>query len=149
MLCRCPTFQLLANWHGSIQFLLLTTSKIPLLSNRLGLFTWNNGISDRRFTPTSYGGVPNNFQWRSYAEQDNKIPNVDPKRVVSYEDMLRVLQEPNRKVIIDVRNPDEIYTTGMIPSSINIPCNVPIYTLTILYCFNVRLFQNLRHTYMP
>ncbi|XP_075971411.1 rhodanese domain-containing protein CG4456-like isoform X2 [Anticarsia gemmatalis] len=45
---------------------------------------------------------------------------VDPKRVVSYEDVLNGLNEP-RKVIIDVRDPDEINTTGKIPSSINIP----------------------------
>lgn len=47
---------------------------------------------------------------------------VDPKRVVSYEDMLKVINQPE-KVIIDVRNPDEVHTTGKIPSSINIPCN--------------------------
>ncbi|XP_026321916.1 thiosulfate sulfurtransferase/rhodanese-like domain-containing protein 3 isoform X2 [Hyposmocoma kahamanoa] len=45
---------------------------------------------------------------------------VDPNRVVSYEDMLKVINEP-QKVIIDVRNPDEINRTGKIPSSINIP----------------------------
>ncbi|CAK1545932.1 unnamed protein product [Leptosia nina] len=45
---------------------------------------------------------------------------VDPVRVVSYEDMLKVIHEPE-KVIIDVRNPDEIESTGKIPSSINIP----------------------------
>lgn len=47
---------------------------------------------------------------------------VDPKRVVSYEDMLKVIHQPE-KVIIDVRNPDEVNETGKIPSSINIPCN--------------------------
>lgn len=47
---------------------------------------------------------------------------VDPKRVVSYEDMLKVIHHPE-KVIIDVRNPDEVNVTGKIPSSINIPCN--------------------------
>lgn len=46
---------------------------------------------------------------------------VDPKRVVTYEDMLKVIQKPE-KVIIDVRNPEEIDSTGKIPSSINIPC---------------------------
>ncbi|XP_034826225.1 rhodanese domain-containing protein CG4456-like [Maniola hyperantus] len=45
---------------------------------------------------------------------------VDPKRVVSYEDMLKVIHQPE-KVIIDVRNPDEVNSTGKIPSSINIP----------------------------
>ncbi|CAH2071734.1 unnamed protein product, partial [Iphiclides podalirius] len=45
---------------------------------------------------------------------------VDPKRVVSYEDMLKVIHQPE-KVIIDVRNKDEINATGKIPSSINIP----------------------------
>lgn len=47
---------------------------------------------------------------------------VDPNRVVSYEDMLKVINEP-QKVIIDVRNPDEVDRTGKIPSSINIPRN--------------------------
>lgn len=46
---------------------------------------------------------------------------VDPKRVVSYEDMLKVIHQPE-KVIIDVRNPEEVKSTGKIPSSINIPC---------------------------
>ncbi|XP_045447017.1 thiosulfate:glutathione sulfurtransferase-like [Melitaea cinxia] len=45
---------------------------------------------------------------------------VDPKRVVSYEDMLKVIHQPE-KVIIDVRNPEEVKSTGKIPSSINIP----------------------------
>lgn len=47
---------------------------------------------------------------------------VDPKRVMSYEDMLKVIHQPE-KVIIDVRNPDEVNSTGKIPSSINIPRN--------------------------
>lgn len=46
---------------------------------------------------------------------------VDPKKVVSYEDMLKVIHQPE-KVIIDVRNPEEVKSTGKIPSSINIPC---------------------------
>ncbi|GBP54297.1 hypothetical protein EVAR_32644_1 [Eumeta japonica] len=45
---------------------------------------------------------------------------VDAERVVSYEDMLNVIMQPE-KVIIDVRNPDEIIATGKIPSSINVP----------------------------
>ncbi|XP_026737471.1 rhodanese domain-containing protein CG4456-like isoform X3 [Trichoplusia ni] len=45
---------------------------------------------------------------------------VDPERVLSYDDMLKVIHQP-QKVIIDVRNPDEVNTTGKIPSSINIP----------------------------
>ncbi|KAJ8727394.1 hypothetical protein PYW07_001513 [Mythimna separata] len=53
---------------------------------------------------------------------DNNNPNnmEDPKRVLSYEDMLRAIKEP-QKVIIDVREPDEVASTGKIPSSINIP----------------------------
>ncbi|XP_030030602.1 rhodanese domain-containing protein CG4456 isoform X3 [Manduca sexta] len=53
------------------------------------------------------------------SEKKNKIM-VDPKRVVSYDDMLKVIHQPE-KVIIDVRNPDEVHNTGKIPSSINIP----------------------------
>ncbi|KAL4711678.1 hypothetical protein ACJJTC_003445 [Scirpophaga incertulas] len=45
---------------------------------------------------------------------------VDPQRVVSYEEMLKVIHQAE-KVIIDVRNPDEVNATGKIPSSINIP----------------------------
>ncbi|CAG4991496.1 unnamed protein product [Parnassius apollo] len=45
---------------------------------------------------------------------------VDSRRVVSYEDMLKVIHQPE-KVIIDVRNVEEINATGKIPSSINIP----------------------------
>ncbi|KAF9417777.1 hypothetical protein HW555_005191 [Spodoptera exigua] len=45
---------------------------------------------------------------------------VDPKRVVSYDDMLKVIHQPE-KVIIDVREPEEVQSTGQIPSSINIP----------------------------
>ncbi|XP_072939662.1 rhodanese domain-containing protein CG4456-like [Epargyreus clarus] len=45
---------------------------------------------------------------------------VDPRHVVSYEDMLKVIHQPE-KVIIDVRNPEEVNSTGKIPSSINIP----------------------------
>lgn len=51
---------------------------------------------------------------------------VDPKHVVSYEDVLKVIHKPE-KVIIDVRNPDEVTSTGKIPSSINIPCNYLYY----------------------
>lgn len=51
------------------------------------------------------------------------IKMVDPERVLSYDDMLKVIHQP-QKVIIDVRNPDEVNTTGKIPSSINIPCNI-------------------------
>ncbi|KAI5633889.1 rhodanese-like domain-containing protein [Phthorimaea operculella] len=47
---------------------------------------------------------------------------VDPRRVVSYEDVLKLIHNP-QKVIIDVRNPDEVQSTGKIPSSINIPLN--------------------------
>lgn len=54
--------------------------------------------------------------------KNNQENMVDPKRVMSYEDMLKVIHQPE-KVIIDVRNPDEVKTTGKIPSSINIPCN--------------------------
>ncbi|XP_039750881.1 thiosulfate sulfurtransferase/rhodanese-like domain-containing protein 3 isoform X3 [Pararge aegeria] len=45
---------------------------------------------------------------------------VDPKRVMSYEDMLKVIHQPE-KMIIDVCNPEEVNSTGKIPSSINIP----------------------------
>ncbi|XP_021200723.3 rhodanese domain-containing protein CG4456 isoform X1 [Helicoverpa armigera] len=48
------------------------------------------------------------------------IKMVDPKRVLKYEDMLQVIHQPE-KVIIDVRDPDEVQSTGKIPSSINIP----------------------------
>ncbi|CAG9559871.1 unnamed protein product [Danaus chrysippus] len=60
-----------------------------------------------------------------YINRVSKAPfsnMVDPKRVVSYEDMLKVIQQPE-KVIIDVRNPEEVKSTGKIPSSINIPLN--------------------------
>lgn len=53
-------------------------------------------------------------------KKENKM--VDPRRVVSYEDVLKVIHQPE-KVLIDVRNPDEVNTTGKIPSSINIPLN--------------------------
>ncbi|XP_038223063.1 rhodanese domain-containing protein CG4456-like [Zerene cesonia] len=56
---------------------------------------------------------------------------VDPVRVVSYEDMLKVIYQPE-KVIIDVRNPDEIESTGKIPSSINIPLNTMQDALTMM-----------------
>lgn len=66
---------------------------------------------------------------RTFAKQrkDCKENMVDPKRVLSYEDMLKVIHQP-QKVIIDVRNPDEVNTTGKIPSSINIPCNYYLFT---------------------
>ncbi|XP_063823979.1 rhodanese domain-containing protein CG4456-like isoform X1 [Ostrinia nubilalis] len=54
---------------------------------------------------------------------------VDPKRVVGYEDMLKVIHQPE-KVIIDVRNPDEVNETGKIPSSINIPLHTVQDVLT-------------------
>lgn len=57
----------------------------------------------------------------------------DPKRVVSFEDMLEVIHEP-KKVIIDVREPDEVASTGMIPSSINIPCNY-YFLFVFIYSF--------------
>lgn len=56
---------------------------------------------------------------------------VDPKRVVSYEDVLKVIHQPE-KIIIDVRNPDEVNLTGKIPSSINIPRNY-IFSNYVLY----------------
>lgn len=48
---------------------------------------------------------------------------VDPQKVVNYDDVVKSIKHPN-KVIIDVRNPDEVSATGKIPSSINIPCKV-------------------------
>ncbi|CAH0702746.1 unnamed protein product [Spodoptera exigua] len=58
---------------------------------------------------------------RTYSEKDNiNSDMVDPKRVVSYDDMLKVIHQPE-KVIIDVREPEEVQSTGQIPSSINIP----------------------------
>ncbi|XP_011556032.3 rhodanese domain-containing protein CG4456 isoform X1 [Plutella xylostella] len=58
---------------------------------------------------------------RFYSTDDtNNKKMVDPKRVVSYEDVMKNLNKPE-KVIIDVRNPDEVNSTGKIPSSINIP----------------------------
>ncbi|KAF9814087.1 hypothetical protein SFRURICE_000082 [Spodoptera frugiperda] len=54
---------------------------------------------------------------RTYTEKETM---VDPKRVVSYDDMVKMLYQP-QKVIIDVREPEEIQSTGQIPSSINIP----------------------------
>ncbi|XP_053603274.1 thiosulfate sulfurtransferase/rhodanese-like domain-containing protein 3 isoform X1 [Plodia interpunctella] len=58
---------------------------------------------------------------RSYSDKSskNKIM-VDPRHVVSYEDILKVIHKPE-KLIIDVRNPEEVSSTGKIPSSINIP----------------------------
>lgn len=52
---------------------------------------------------------------------NNNIKDMDPKRIASYEDVLKVIDKP-QKLIIDVRNPDEVSETGKIPSSINIPC---------------------------
>ncbi|XP_013164491.1 PREDICTED: thiosulfate sulfurtransferase/rhodanese-like domain-containing protein 3 isoform X2 [Papilio xuthus] len=84
-------------------------------------------------TLTSWGAgkcvlQPCNTLALQYTQQSKEYSNkkeivstmVDPKRVVSYEDMLKVIQQPE-KVIIDVRNIDEIKATGKIPSSINIP----------------------------
>ncbi|CAK1545931.1 unnamed protein product [Leptosia nina] len=45
---------------------------------------------------------------------------TDPAKVVKYSDMLRIIHEPE-KVIVDVRNPEELKETGKIPSSMNIP----------------------------
>ncbi|XP_063376985.1 rhodanese domain-containing protein CG4456-like isoform X1 [Cydia fagiglandana] len=50
----------------------------------------------------------------------NSINMVDPRRVVSFDDISKYTQQSD-KVIIDVRNPDEVASTGKIPSSINIP----------------------------
>ncbi|XP_013200326.2 uncharacterized protein LOC106142922 isoform X1 [Amyelois transitella] len=57
---------------------------------------------------------------RSASDKSRKDIMVDPKHVLSYEDMLKVINRPE-KLIIDVRNPDEVNNTGKIPSSINIP----------------------------
>lgn len=56
---------------------------------------------------------------------------VDPKRVLSYEDMLKIIHQPE-KVIIDVRNPEEIKSSGKIPSSINIPCMFRVFNYSLL-----------------
>ncbi|XP_073942740.1 rhodanese domain-containing protein CG4456-like isoform X2 [Choristoneura fumiferana] len=45
---------------------------------------------------------------------------VDPRKVVNFDDVMKGIEHPD-KVIIDVRNPDEVSATGKIPSSINIP----------------------------
>lgn len=77
-----------------------------------------------------------------YINRVSKAPfsnMVDPKRVVSYEDMLKVIQQPE-KVIIDVRNPEEVKSTGKIPSSINIPCKNGISNVA-----NTLLYQLLKH----
>ncbi|CAB3236705.1 unnamed protein product [Arctia plantaginis] len=58
---------------------------------------------------------------RSFATKGEDIKKkMDPKHVVHYDEILKVIHQP-RKVLIDVRNPDEVDTTGMIPTSINIP----------------------------
>ncbi|XP_022825273.1 putative thiosulfate sulfurtransferase, mitochondrial isoform X2 [Spodoptera litura] len=58
---------------------------------------------------------------RTYSEKETlESTMVDPKRVVSYDDMLKIIYQPE-KMIIDVREPEEIQSTGQIPSSINIP----------------------------
>ncbi|XP_013139080.1 PREDICTED: putative thiosulfate sulfurtransferase, mitochondrial isoform X2 [Papilio polytes] len=71
--------------------------------------------------PCSTLGLQDTQQSRQFSsKKEFQSIMVDPKRVVSYEDMLKVIHQPE-KVIIDVRNMDEIKATGKIPSSINIP----------------------------
>ncbi|CAK1553709.1 unnamed protein product [Leptosia nina] len=46
---------------------------------------------------------------------------ADP-RIATYEDVSNGIKQP-KTFIVDVRNPDEVQSTGLIPSSINIPLN--------------------------
>lgn len=71
-----------------------------------------------------FAEITNSILHRTFATETKDFKKmVDPKRVISYEDMLKLIHQPE-KVIIDVRNPDEVVSTGKIPSSINIPCMI-------------------------
>lgn len=59
----------------------------------------------------------------SFTEKPDIVITMDPKKIVTYEELLEVIKTPS-KYLIDVRNPDEIKETGKIPSSINIPLPV-------------------------
>ncbi|XP_038210379.1 rhodanese domain-containing protein CG4456-like isoform X2 [Zerene cesonia] len=45
---------------------------------------------------------------------------IDSQHVANYEDVVDSLNNP-KTLIIDVRNPEEVQSTGQIPSSVNIP----------------------------
>lgn len=82
-----------------------------------------------------------NFAGKAQSQQNqafslNSINMVDPRRVVSFNDISKYTQQTD-KVIIDVRNPDEVASTGKIPSSINIPCKnyLPILIIFLLYIY--------------
>lgn len=49
-----------------------------------------------------------------YSSNESKIP------IVSYEDIKQLTKQP-KKLLIDVREPQELQETGQIPTSINIP----------------------------
>ncbi|XP_022122875.2 rhodanese domain-containing protein CG4456-like isoform X2 [Pieris rapae] len=53
--------------------------------------------------------------------KQNYVTKID-EHVATYEEIAKSVNKPN-KIIVDVRNQDEIKTTGQIPSSINIPVN--------------------------
>lgn len=46
--------------------------------------------------------------------------NLSPSQIVSYEDVKALPSQPE-KLLVDVREPDELVETGQIPTSINIP----------------------------
>uniref|UniRef100_A0A8D8D177 Heat shock protein 67B2 n=1 Tax=Culex pipiens TaxID=7175 RepID=A0A8D8D177_CULPI len=45
---------------------------------------------------------------------------IDPKLVASYDEIVDLPNHPE-KLLVDVRNPEELAATGVIPTSINIP----------------------------
>lgn len=49
---------------------------------------------------------------------------------VTYEEIKDLPNHPE-KLLVDVRNPDELQATGQIPTSINIPCK--------FYCFPIKI----------
>lgn len=58
--------------------------------------------------------------------------------IVSYDEVKDLPNHPE-KVLIDVREPDELKETGIIPTAINIPCK----TIKISFLKNSKFIRNL------
>lgn len=60
--------------------------------------------------------------------------SLNQSQIASYEEVKALPRHPE-KILIDVREPDELAATGIIPSSINIPCKSLKVTMIVQFIY--------------
>lgn len=56
--------------------------------------------------------------------------SLSQSQIVSYEEVKALPRHPE-KILVDVREPEELSATGVIPTSINIPCKSSCVTMIV------------------